>query len=282
MMEPPADINRPFFAYGVFRAGQLGFLQLKGLVSNITDPTEVSGSLLLRDGLPIIDPNGTGRVKGVLLRFQPERTAEAYKRISDLEPDNHYRWGEVRANGIAANVLFGRSPKKGSVPCEDEEWNGWSDPLFTSALDVVQETLDAQNQFSWDLKPLFRLQMAYLLLWSAIERYVSLRYHFGHKATDKVIQLGREEAFRTGLREYVTITESREVYRADNPDHKVVLDPQSPEKAVIYYYQIRSNITHRGKGVVRDHERVLNALTELLAIFRGVLKAAQADAQAKA
>jgi hypothetical protein len=31
----------------------------------------------------------------------------------------------------------GRSPRKGSVHCEEDEWNGWNDPLFTAALDKV-------------------------------------------------------------------------------------------------------------------------------------------------
>ena len=278
-MRHPADINHPFFACGIFRPGQLGCFQLKDLVSEITDPSHVAGRLLLRDGLPIIDKNGHGHVKGMLLRFPTARAAEAYDRISALEPDNHYFWGEAQVIGTTANVLFGRHPQKGSVPCEDDEWNGWDDPLFTSALDVVKETLHSQTQFDWDLKPLFRLQMAYLLLWSAIERYVSLRYHLGDKVTEKVKQLAHEAAFGAGLRQHVK--EPREVYRADRPDQKVVLDPHSPEKALIYYYQIRSNITHRGKGVVWDHDRVLNSLSELLPIFRGVLETAHVDAQTK-
>lgn len=274
-MERPADIGRPFFAYGLFRPGQLAFFQLRELVSNVTDPAQIAGSLLLRDGLPIIDSAGNGCVKGALVTFWPDRTAEAYDRISAMEPDNHYRWHEAQVDGTSANVLVGRSPRKGSVPCEDVEWNGWNDPLFTAALDVVEETLKSQN-FDWDLKPLFRLQMAYLLLWSSIERYVSLRYHLGDKVTEKVSQLARESAFASSL--LLHVKERREVYRADRPDQKEVLDPQSPEKALKYFYQLRSNITHRGKGVVRDHERMKNSLAELLPIFRDVLRAAQCDA----
>jgi hypothetical protein len=277
-MERPNDINPPFFAYGIFRPGQLGFFQLKDLVSEITDPSEIAGSLLLRDGLPIVDPNGRGHVKGALLCFATSKAAkEAYDRISSLEPDRHYLWGKATASGRTANVLLGRSPKKGSIPCEKDEWDGWDDPLFSSALDVVEETLHVQRQFDWDLKPLFRLQMAYLLLWSAIERYVSLRYHLGDKVTQKVKKLADESAFANGLLEHVT--QRREVYRADRPDQKVVLDPQRPAKALEYYYQIRSNIAHRGKAVVLDHERVLSSLSELLLIFRGVLKAARTGAQ---
>jgi hypothetical protein len=158
---------------------------------------------------------------------------------------------------------------------EEDEWNGWNDPLFTAALDVVEETLKSQD-FDWNLKPLFRLQMAYLLLWSSIERYVSLRYHLGDKVAKKVGLLATEPAFGEGFRRYVK--GRREVYRADRPGEREVLDQQSPDNAVRYYYQVRSNITHRGKGVVRDYELLKNSLGELLPIFREVLKAAEHDA----
>lgn len=274
-MERPPSIDKPFFAYGLFRPGQLAFFQLRDLVSEVFESASVAGSLLLRDGLPIIDPEGHNRIRGTLLTFLPERTAEAYDRISAMEPDKHYRWNEIQVDGTSANLLVGRFPRKGSVPCEEDEWNGWNDPLFTAALEVVEETLKSQD-FDWNLKPLFRLQMAYLLLWSSIERYVSLRYHLGDKVSEKVGQLAREPAFVESLRLHVTAR--REVYRADRPSEKEVLDPESPERAVCYYYQVRSNITHRGKGVVRDYERVKHSLAELLVIFRDVLKVAQRDA----
>jgi hypothetical protein len=271
-MESPPNIDRPFFAYGLFRPGQLAFFQLRELVSNVAEPARVAGSLLLRDGLPIIDAAGPGYIKGALLTFLPGRAAEAYDRISAMEPDKHYRWHEAPVDGRSANVLVGRSPRNGSVACEDAEWNGWDDPLFTAALDVVQETLESSD-FDWNLKPLFRLQMAYLLLWSSIERYVSLRYHLGDKVTEKIGKLAHEAAFADSVRQHVK--GKREVYRADRPGEREVLDPKSPDRAVRYYYQVRSNITHRGKGVVRDYELLKKSLAELLPIFREVLKAAE-------
>jgi len=274
-LKRPPSIDLPFFAYGLFRPGQLAFFQLRELVNKVTDPAHIAGSLLLRDGLPIIDPHGDGHVSGALITFLPERTSEAYDRISAMEPDKHYRWDTRQVDGKPANVLVGRSPRKGSVPCEEAEWNGWNDPLFTAALDVVEETIKSQH-FDWDLKPLFRLQMAYLLLWTSIERYVSLRYHLGNKVTEKVGQLAHESAFIRNLRQRVK--SRRKVHRADRPGDKEVLDPESPEKAVRYYYQVRSNITHRGKGVVRDYELLEASLAELLPIFGEVLKAAEDDA----
>jgi len=273
-MDHPQNIDLPFFAYGLFRPGQLAFFQLRELVSKVEQST-VPGSLLLRDGLPIIDPAGKGAVNGTLLTFQPTKAAEAYNRIAKMEPDAHYRWHQTSANGTSSNVLVGRSPKRGSVPWEDADWNGWNDPLFTAALDVVGEETLKSVEFESDLKPLFKLQMAYLLLWSSIERYVSLRYHLGDKVSEKVAHLASEKAFAESLQKHVT--DKREVQRSDRPGDKVVLDPTIPDKAIRYYYQVRSNITHRGKGAVRDHDLLKKSSSELLSIFRDVLKAAEIE-----
>src|SRR5690606_21531981 len=149
--------------------------------------------------------------------------------------------------------LVGRSPRKGSVPAA-EGWDGRNDPLFTTALQVVQETLETNADFDWNLKPMFRLQMAYLLLWSSIERYASLRYHLGDRAVDKVMQVadGTEVAQRMKQR----VSRKHRVQRAGQPRDHYELNPNEARKSLSYYYQIRSSITHRGKGVVRDHETV--------------------------
>lgn len=268
-MQLPSNLSLPFFAYGVFRPGQLAFHRLQELVEEIRPQSVIRGALKLRDGLPIIDPSVQSEVYGDVLIFKSELQAEAYQRIIELEPDKHYRWDVTSSNGAAVNVLFGKSPNKGSVDFEGTQWDGRNDPLFTSALEVVEETLKANAEFEWDLKPLFRLQMAYLLLWSSIERYVSLKYHLGRDVTRKVSFLADEEAFVHALQQ--TVSAGRTVFRADDPKEKYTLDASNPKESLCYYYQIRSNITHRGKAVVRDHDRLKDSLSELLSIFRDVL-----------
>ena len=66
-MDIPKNTAQPFFAYGIFRPGQIGFLQLKELVFEVMEPSYIDGTLLLRDGLPIIDPCKCGRTKGVII-----------------------------------------------------------------------------------------------------------------------------------------------------------------------------------------------------------------------
>jgi len=255
----------------------LAFFQIRDFVDKVDESVEVEGSLWIRDGLPIFDPNGDWNVRGALLTFTPSVAARAYARISEMEPETQYRWHQIEVKGVASNVLAGRSPTKGSERFDRIDWDGWSDPLFTSALEVVEETLVTSQEFSWDLKPLFRLQMAYLLLWTSIERYLSLRYSLGEEVMKRVNRLAEEPSFRQGLRDHVA--ERRSVQRADRPGTKVTLDPDVPDKALWYYYQVRSNITHRGKGVVRDFELLRKSIGELLPIFREVLRVAELDAQ---
>jgi hypothetical protein len=270
-MTGPNDFNLLFFAYGVFRKGELGFLSISELVDKVVEPVSAKGGLLLRDGLPIIDPQGDSSVPGSMITFKEGHQREAYERINRLEPDRQYRWEETSTQGIQCNYLVGRSPRKGSVPA-DEGWNGKNDPLFPAALEVVQESLKVHADFDWNLKPMFRLQMAYLLLWSSIERYASLRYHLGNRAIEKVMQISEDLQFAKLLKQRVS--RKHRVQRADQPQDHYELDPDDPKKSLNYYYQIRSNMTHRGKGVVRDHEIVRDSLKELVEIFTDLLRTA--------
>ncbi|MFI5457088.1 MAG: hypothetical protein ACHRXM_16710 [Isosphaerales bacterium] len=230
--------------------------------------------MLERDGLPLLD-HGSEQILGSLIHFDPVRSAEAYTAINAIEPDKLYLWQvtTVFRDGqeTDANILFGRSPHKGSIHPEYETWDGSKEPLFTSAMTVIQETLEQNQQFGWNLEPFFRLQMAYLLLWCAIERFVSFKYHLGGQVIEKIRRLADDSAFVEALRELGG--ENREVVRSDDPRNKEVLRRDNPRKALDYYYQIRSNITHRGKSAVRDYGMLLASLTELHAIFQRVLQA---------
>jgi len=215
-MRPPRDTSLPFFAYGVFRPGELAFLQIKEFVQNCCE-SKTPGKLRVRDGLPIAALESYGEIDGTLIYFRPECGSSAYQRIADLEPEKQYRWEERLEDGQKFNLLAGISPDKGSQYMEGR-WDGRNDPLFTSALEVIKDSLDQNRKAAFDLKPLFRLEMAYLLLWTSIERYASLRYHLRERATKKVWNIASEPAFKDALRRYVET--SRTVQRADETTKK--------------------------------------------------------------
>jgi len=295
----PDDISLPFFAYGVFQPGQLGFLRLKGFVSHVHDAC-ANGALYERDGLPLFVPGQGGPVHGKVLFFTEGTASEAYLKVAELEPRKVYCWTKVcyseKGNpqegvpGAQANVLKGRSPEKGSSDIHLSKWDGRCDPLFTTALDMVEETWDQygrerpqRNREDTEdvvMKALFKLQMAYSLLWSSIERYTGLRHGLSKGPDERNKLLADEPAFRKALTDHVK--GERCVFDVRDPKDKSVLQPDKPDKSIKYYYQVRCNSVHRGKGgfaVSRDFEILSQSLKELLTIFRDVKDTAFEEAK---
>ena len=271
-MNLPNDTNIPFFSYGIFKPGELGFFRIGEFIKNIDRNCSINGTLLIRDGLPIIDEEEFGTVYGVLIDFRKDKAKEAYQRIIDIEPDKHYWWGEIEVSTnnnekIIANVFFGRSPKKGSVHSDDCSFEGIKDPLFKDAFNVIEDTIENCGNFELDNTRFFKLQMAYLLLWTIIERYVTLRYHLGgNDVMFKIHELENDEIFCNELKKIDG--EKRHIFRSDEPRTKVTLDFNNPKKAIDYYYQIRSNIVHRGKAAFDDYRKLYNSTIELLSIMK--------------
>jgi len=87
---------------------------------------------------------------------------------------------------------------------------------------------------------------------------------------DKIMQIADDPHFGQLLKRRVN--RKHRVQRADRPQDHYELNPDDPKKSLNYYYQIRSNITHRGKAVVRDHQIVRESLKELLEIFTNFLQ----------
>ena len=58
--------------------------------------------------------------------------------------------------------------------------------------------------------------------------------------------------------------EKREIVRFDDPKTKITFIPKNPKKSIEYYYQVRCNITHRGKTVYADYEKVKMSFHEFL------------------
>lgn len=216
----------------------------------------------MRDGLPLAVPRSFGIVEGSCIRFRSGFEQEAYRRIGELEPEKQYIWNVADTKFGRTNYLTDRNPQKGTIIPDYNVWNRRDDPLFPVALDLVSETFNSNQVFDWDLKPLFRLEMAYLLRWMAIERYTSLRYRLGDRANQKVMQIADEQAFARAVKGHVA--GQREICRSDDPHKKIVLDPNTSHKVIV----------HRGKGVPHDHERLVQSLRELLAIFKETLMAA--------
>lgn len=282
-LDPPMRIDQPYFAYGLFKEGELAFGRLRAFLSEPPRSASVSGRLWLRDGLPLLERGSGTQVSGSLLRFDRGRVAEAYATICEVEPRKHYRWEEVELmpSRRPANVLVGRSPRKGAVDAETGAWSSRDDPVFNWGLETVASYLrsDGDHPFrsappdDFDWPRFFRLQAAYLLLWSAVERFSALRFGPSLDPGERVDRLGGDHLFQEAVRR--TVDRTARVVDSRDPRRAARLDPQEPGKAIEYYYRVRSNLSHRGKGAWKDGEIVRESLRELLQIFRQVLGASR-------
>lgn len=240
-MDPPENTSLPLFSYGIFKPGQLGYFRIQEYVKDV-DEGEIDGKLLERDGLPIFDDSGTSRVKGSVLVFYDDQEESVYEEIANVEPEKQYRWEpkavQVQEDDQQANVLIGRNPTKGTTELNHVEWDGRTDPLFTDALEVVKDIIERDFQFDWgDKKPFFHLQMAYFLLWSSIERYISLRYGLrgphGKSIHQKLLRMADEEGFSEALQS-IDFSErpKTRITRADRPNDDEKLDPDDPQGSI--------------------------------------------------
>lgn len=281
MSSEKPDFNLPFFTYGLFRPGEIAFLGIKDFV-DIAQPMSIQGSLTLRDGMTLFKREDQQNVKGYLLTFKAEYALKAYAYIDDLEPDKYYKWGRLNQGGKRFNILLGIKPDRGSEGINElssyektGDYSLWSDPYFTVAfrvLDGLQYTPNDETNSEMSIyETSFFMQMKYLFLWTVLERFTFLRYSFTHKINQRNKLLARDKYFTEGIQKYIK-DKNRVLYSTQDPDDKNVLDLSNPEKCIKYYYQVRSNITHRGKGVIKDKETIEKSLGELANITKYVIE----------
>lgn len=271
-------INRklPFFTYGFFRPGEISFLGIKDFVKCVI-PLNITGDLVLRDGITLFKDSSDQRVNGYLITFESVHTNEAYSFIDSLEPEKLFRWEEKSTlEGERFNILIGIKPDRGSENIRETNWKTiWEDPFFTSAIELLEEI--PNEAFDCNLKPLFKLQMKYMLLWTILERFSFLRYSLGGRPSANIGLLANDQYFKEALK--IFAKKERYVYSSEDPGNKLTLNSDNPKKSVAYYYQVRCNITHRGKAVVRDHDTVKNSFDELFKITKYLLCKTKAECE---
>ena len=276
LLDLPPNVELPLFVYGALKPGLPAHGPLRSFLLS-TYPAAITGQLWVRDALPILRTEDIGEVHGYLLVWKPELALEAYKSVCLFEPRKHYQWSTtIVDSGAAANVLAARFPFKGNpVFLNSSAWRLSDDPAFGPALDEVESVLNeveatppSSESSMW--RRFFRAQMAYLLLWSVLERLAALCFGPGADPMQRIKRLHELEGVSEAVLKYVTRVGER-VADTRNPDKTIKLDPNNPEGCFKYYYQVRSNLSHRGKAVFDDFDKVYDSLKELLSITREYL-----------
>lgn len=278
----PNDPSLPLFTYGSLKPGQLAHHQIESYVSSADSDAYVAGHILrTRDGLPLL-LKGDDHALGALLWFGEQATS-AYEAVCHYEPSHQYRWSKVDVNGtsgtFAANVLLPKRPTKGTDDHElDGEWSSAFDLVLGHGLSTVSLLAEKANGdepstlgASWAFaKPFFLMQAAFLLACSVAERYSSLCFGPDLNPGSRVTMLATRGSFRSALQS-AQVRKGQRVVDSRNPENHVEIGADGA-KAWNYWYGVRSNLSHRGKGANRDADIVREALVDLHDVLRLMLK----------
>ena len=272
-MDLPSRPELPMFVYGLLKPGMPAFEQIKRYLASDPVNIKVAGALYVRDGLPLLHRGEGDGVDGYLLTWRPDYAEAACQKICEFEPREHYKWVELPTDGQEeCNALLDRFPSKGNPePVKCNSWRLIDDPAFGVGLNAVNEMLKEVSPPNGDpWRSFFRAQMAYLLLWSIVERLSALCIG---PSLDPTLRMKRLHEL-PNMPEIVAEKVRRDDVVADsrNPNQKYKLNRFDPRNCFKYYYQVRSNLSHRGKGVFRDWEKVYESLREMYDIVSEYLR----------
>ena len=93
-LKKPRDMNLPFFAYGIFKPGQIAYSKIKDYVEEKSE-TEISYPMKHRDGVPILLPKEDEWAKTCGYVFNFNDNGKAYEEICHTISKNLYRYQQA-------------------------------------------------------------------------------------------------------------------------------------------------------------------------------------------
>jgi hypothetical protein len=280
---PPNNVNLPFFAYGIFKVGEVAWPRIEKLVRNSSSADLNDWTIGLRNGLPMLIPSHGQQIHGDEVFF--EFPQDAYKRIGSTEPKSEYEWREVTTSGgQRCNVLIAKNPTIGMSEELLSNWTSAHDPAFVHGMAYVSNVIanlpaDVLENKPWgddagDWNAFFELQGAFLVLWSIVERMAAFRFGAeypsanGEASVSALINaLSKESAFQhamtsaniRSLSVYSVRRNSKQRFESPSTEN----NGRHAAKVLSTWYQIRSNVTHRGKSARSENMKVVTATIDL-------------------
>lgn len=201
--------------------------------------------------------------------------AQIYESVREFEPRAQYSWDCTTTwSGTPVNVLIGRNPNRGSSRTDKTTFRSRDDLVLTEGVRAVARTLGASRLCDPENpSTFFQVQMAYMLLWSVVERFSALRYGPFREPDDKIRRLGKSHEWAKALHDADLLSEGSSVVDSRNPRDVYRLDRRKPLRSLQYFYQFRCNLVHRGKGMISDVARLETGGLDLMSCLQSVWKA---------
>ena len=137
----------------------------------------------------------------------------------------------------------------------EEFWSFRNDPYFEYGLNSCSEIFKNDNNIykndsEKEYFPFFKSSSAYMLLWTIIERFCTLKY--GNISPTQKLKFLTTDPIINWEEALLHISRKDKIYRSDKINEVLTLDrDKGAKRNMEYYYGIRSNMVHRGKEVFR-------------------------------
>jgi hypothetical protein len=266
--------NLPFITYGSFKPGELRYNLIKEHVENF-EKTKIKGLMEEKDGIPIFrkykEDSMQCHYEAYTINFKSGHFQIAYEKIIQSEENTFYNWDTLENK----NILIGKPNLKGTIPFLQEVWTFQKDPYFKSGIDTAEKIFrlkEGEHSIKDEFFEFFKTSSSYMLLWTIIERFCTLKYGTLTQVSQKIKSLAEDpEIDWDKILSKISRTDS--IYRSDRINDILVLDKnKSAKKNLDYYCGIRSNMVHRGKDAFVDSIRISDAFIELKMIFETILE----------
>lgn len=256
------------FVYGSLKPGELGFEQIQAMVSNYSVAELHDFGLYVRDGLPIIRKEAPGEiVNGVLLTVNAGMEEDFWQVVNEYEGTHNYKFensipivsdGKEYLTGVFVGRKMGRgNPEKLYVP-----WTSKLDAIFSQSFPLLHREIavnslkfaDAENDPGGYWNQMNKLLSQYLLLVSILEHLTVVKFG-GSKKQEPMVRIRKLQQSFGCINAFQALSDEK-----NNPPIKVAdsravedsLSSSTSEQALLAWYQVRSNLQHRGKASVFD------------------------------
>ena len=275
---PKDKLNLPFFAYDVFKPGEVAFSRIKKFIDEDKSIKDycVEYPLDIVNGVPFLFKNHRNYylTQGCLFYFKNNVDAiKAYEIISQAKSYKLYGWTTIDDGHLRMNVLVGRNNII-KVPYHENRgiYYGKEDPMLVRALYTIWNNIlpILSNRYP-SSDDFFNIQMNYTMLWSSIDRFLVLK--FGKRNQQENLKcLVNEKSFKDAVSLFSDKNDKMPTVFSNEDYRTFQLNKEKPLCCIRYYYTIRCNVVHTGKSRYSDYQLLRYAVLELLQIYIYVLR----------
>lgn len=290
------NLRMPYFVYGTLKPAEIAHFQIEKFIERFLPATLEDHALFVRDGAPVIFESKNWRVGGYLVWPYESQYEEFKLQVNSYEGERLYALQKIevtcQSNKIECLTHIGKNQGKSNAEPLYEPWSSKDDPIFSKAFPYLfaeirktinSESTDGPEISNWNYYN--DITSKYLLLITIIERLAFLycgesfttpeekngKIYYNDRIMKRITTLGKSEQF---LHSYKNLSgrgflHHVEVY--DSRDANKSLSTKRAKEALDTWYQVRSNLQHRGKSAWKDVKIVQDSLVSLANLMSDLL-----------